>query len=132
MAPWPILSTITFLPLIGAILIMTLPRTEAGARNVRWLALGTSLVTFVASLFIFAYYDPTNAGFQLVERKEWIPGTGIIYQKGIDGISIWFVLVSTFLTPICIISAWHAIHDRVREFMIAMLVLEVMMVGMFT
>jgi NADH-quinone oxidoreductase subunit M len=132
MAPWPILSTITFLPLIGALLIMTLPQTEAGVRNVRWLALGTSLVTFVASLFIFAYYDPSNAGFQLIERKEWIPGTGIIYQKGIDGISIWFVLVSTFLTPICIISAWNAIHDRVREFMISMLVLETMMVGMFS
>ena len=132
MAPWPILSTITFLPLIGALLIMTLPQTEAGVRNVRWLALGTSVVTFIASLFILVYYDPANPAFQLIERKEWIPGTGIIYQKGIDGISIWFVLVSTFLTPICIISSWHAIHNRVREFMIAMLVLETMMVGMFS
>ncbi len=66
MAPWPILSTITFLPLIGALLIMTLPATEAGTRNVRWLALGTSVVTFIASLFILVYYDPTNPAFQLI------------------------------------------------------------------
>jgi NADH-quinone oxidoreductase subunit M len=132
MAPWPILSLVTFVPLLGALLIMILPQTEAGVRNTRWLALGTSVITFILSLFILVYYDGSNPGFQLIERKEWIPGTGIIYQKGVDGISIWFVLVSTFLTPICIISAWKAIHDRVREFMIAMLVLETMMVGMFT
>src|ERR1700733_1674466 len=132
MAPWPILSIITFLPLLGAVLIAMLPQTEAGVRNVRWGALWTSAITFVVSLFILVYYDASNPGFQLIERMEWIPGTGIIYQKGVDGISIWFVLVSTFLTPICIISAWKAIHDRVREFMIAMLVLETMMVGMFT
>jgi NADH-quinone oxidoreductase subunit M len=132
MAPWPILSIVTFLPLLGAALIMFLPQTDAGVRNMRWTALWTSVVTFVVSLFILVYFDPSNPGFQLIERKEWIPGTGIIYQKGVDGISIWFVLVSTFLTPICVISAWKAIHDRVREFMIAMLVLETMMVGMFS
>jgi NADH-quinone oxidoreductase subunit M len=132
MAPWPILSIVTFLPLLGALLIMLLPQTEAGVRNTRLAALYTAVITFVVSLFILVYYDPANPGFQLIERKEWIPGTGIIYQKGVDGISIWFVLVSTFLTPICILSSWHAIHDRVREFMISMLVLETMMVGMFT
>jgi NADH-quinone oxidoreductase subunit M len=132
MAPWPILSIITFLPLLGAVLIMMLPQTEAGVRNTRLAALYTAVITFVVSLFILVYYDGSNPGFQLIERAEWIPGTGIIYQKGVDGISIWFVLVSTFLTPICILSSWHAIHDRVREFMISMLVLETMMVGMFT
>lgn len=132
MAPWPILSIVTFLPLLGAALIMILPQTEAGVRNIRWTALWTSAITFIVSLFIVAYFDPSNPGFQLIERKEWIPGTGIIYQKGVDGISIWFVLVSTFLTPVCIISAWSAIKTRVREFMIAFLVLETMMVGMFS
>ncbi|MDB5397094.1 MAG: NADH-quinone oxidoreductase chain 13 [Rhodospirillales bacterium] len=132
MAPWPILSIITFLPLLGAVLIMLLPQTDAGVRNVRWTALWTSAITFVVSLFILVYYDPNNPGFQLIERAEWIPGTGIIYQKGVDGISIWFVLVSTFLTPICIVSAWTSIQNRVREFMIAFLVLETMMVGMFS
>jgi NADH-quinone oxidoreductase subunit M len=132
MAPFPILSYVTFLPLVGALIIAFLPQTEAGLRNIRVTALGTGVITFILSLFILVYYDPANPGFQLIERAEWIPGTGIIYQKGVDGISIWFVLVSTFLTPICVLSSWHAIHDRVREFMIAMLVLEVMMVGMFT
>jgi NADH-quinone oxidoreductase subunit M len=128
----PILSIVTFFPLVGALIIMFLPQTEAGVRNIRITALGAAVITFIVSLFILVYYDPSNPGFQLIERKEWIPGTGVIYQKGVDGISLWFVLVSTFLTPICIISSWKAIHDRVREFMIAMLVLETMMVGMFT
>jgi NADH-quinone oxidoreductase subunit M len=132
MAPWPILSIVTFMPLLGAALIMMLPQTPAGVRNIRWTALWTSLIVFAISLFILVYFDPANPGFQLVERSEWIPGTGIIYQKGVDGISIWFVLVSTLLTPICIISVWEAIQTRVREFMIALLVLETMMVGMFT
>jgi NADH-quinone oxidoreductase subunit M len=132
MAPFPILTYVTFLPLVGALIIMFLPQTEAGVRNMRMTALGTGVITFILSLFILVYYDPANPGFQLIERAEWIPGTGIIYQKGVDGISLWFVLVSTFLTPICILSSWHAIHDRVREFMVSMLVLEVMMVGMFT
>jgi NADH-quinone oxidoreductase subunit M len=132
MPTFPILSIVTFFPLVGAFFIMFLPQTEAGVRNMRIVALATGVITFILSLFILVYYDPANPGFQLIERAEWIPGTGIIYQKGVDGISIWFVLVSTFLTPICILSSWHAIHDRVREFMVAMLVLEVMMVGMFT
>jgi NADH-quinone oxidoreductase subunit M len=132
MAPWPILSIVTFLPLLGAALLMLLPQTEAGVRNMRWTALWTSVITFIVSLFILVYFDPHNPGFQLVERAEWIPGTGIIYQKGVDGISIWFVLVSTFLTPICIAAAWKSIQTRVREFMIAFLVLETMMVGMFS
>jgi NADH-quinone oxidoreductase subunit M len=88
--------------------------------------------SFAVSLLILVYFDSRNPGFQLIERMDWIPGTGIIYQKGVDGISIWFVLVSTFLTPICVMSAWEAIHNRVREFMVALLVLETMMIGMFT
>jgi len=132
MPTFPILSLVTFFPLVGVLFIAFLPQTEAGLRNIRITALATGVITFLLSLAILFYYDPANPGFQLIERAEWIPGTGIIYQKGVDGISIWFVLVSTFLTPICILSSWHAIHDRVREFMISMLVLEVMMVGMFT
>ena len=132
MASWPILSIVTFLPLVGALIIMALPQTEAGVRNIRWTALWTSLITFIVSLFILVNFDARNPGFQLMERAEWIPGTGIIYQKGVDGISIWFVLVATFLTPICVLSTWEAISKRVREFMIALLVLETMMVGMFT
>jgi NADH-quinone oxidoreductase subunit M len=132
MAPWPVLSIVTFLPLLGAALIMMLPETPAGIRNIRLAALYTSLVTFAISIFILVYFDPANPGFQLIERREWIPGTGIIYQKGVDGISLWFVLISTFLTPICVLAVWESVQKRVREFMVALLVLETMMVGMFT
>jgi len=132
MASWPVLSIITFLPLLGAALIMALPQSEAGVRNMRWTALWTSLITFAISLFILVYFDPKNPGFQLIERAEWIPGTGILYQKGVDGISLWFVLVSTLLTPICVVAVWESIKTRVREFLVALLVLETMMVGMFT
>src|SRR4051812_26944332 len=99
MASWPILSIVTFLPIVGAIAIAMLPQTPAGVRNIRWTALWTALVTFVVSLFIIFQFDPRNPGFQLIERGEWIPGTGIIYQKGVDGISVWFVLAATLLTP---------------------------------
>src|SRR3984885_7413574 len=134
MAPWPFLSVITFLPLLGALLILFFVRgeDEKAKKISSQIALGTSLVTFVISLFIFHYFDPTNPGFQLVEKYVWIPSFNIMYQKGIDGISIWFVLISTFLTPICVLSAQGGLSKRVKEFMIAMLVLETMMVGMFT
>jgi len=134
MAPWPLLSTITFLPLAGALFILIFVRGDNPASKVisSQIALWTSLITFAVSLGVFCYFDPANPGFQLVERVEWVPSFNILYQKGIDGISIWFVLISTLLTPICILSAMGGLSKRVKEFMIAMLVLETMMVGMFT
>jgi NADH-quinone oxidoreductase subunit M len=134
MAPWPLLSIITFLPLLGALGIMFFVRGEEARTKTlsSQIALAVSLITFVISLFIFKYFDPSNAGFQLVEKYVWIPSFNIMYQKGIDGISIWFVLISTFLTPICVLSAKGGLSKRVKEFMIALLVLETMMVGMFT
>jgi NADH-quinone oxidoreductase subunit M len=136
MAPWPLLSIITFLPLLGALLIMLCARggdgNERGGKVAQQIALWTSLITFAISLMVFRYFDPSNAGFQLVEKHVWIPSFNIIYQKGVDGISIWFVLISTLLTPICILSGIGGVHKRVKEFMIALLVLETMMVGMFT
>jgi len=134
-APWPILSIVTFLPLVGALLILLGVRGADEERTGRLsghLALATSLITFVISLAIFHYFDPSNAGFQLVEKIVWIPSFNIMYQKGIDGISVWFVFISTLLTPICVLSAIGGVKKRVKEFMIALLVLETMMVGMFT
>ncbi len=133
-APWPILSIVTFLPLLGALLIMFFVRggDEKTGKAAGRVALWTSLITFAISLLIFKYFDPANAGFQLVEKLVWIPSFNIMYQKGIDGISIWFVFVSTLLTPICVLSAIGGVKKRVKEFMIALLVLETMMVGMFT
>jgi len=134
MAPWPLLSIITFLPLFGALLILFFVRGEGDkpAKLSSQIALLTSLVTFIVSLFIFKYFDPSNPGFQLAEKFAWIPSFNILYQKGIDGISLWFVLISTFLTPICVLSAMGGVSKRVKEFMIALLILETMMIGMFT
>ncbi len=133
MTGWPILSLITFLPLVGAFfcLVVNGPK-EAVERNCRSIALATTLLTFVISLVLWARFDPTKAGFQFEEKAAWVPALGIGYHVGIDGISLFFVLLSTLLTPICILASWESIHVRVKEYMVAFLVLETFMVGMFT
>ncbi|MBM3647497.1 MAG: NADH-quinone oxidoreductase subunit M [Alphaproteobacteria bacterium] len=132
MTSWPILSLVTFLPLVGALfcLVVNGPK-EAVERNCRSVALVTSVVTFLISLLLWARFDVTKAGFQFVEKADWVPALGIGYHMGIDGISLFFVLLSTLLTPICILSSWDAVHVRVKEYMVAFLVLETFMVGMF-
>jgi len=136
-----ILSIITFLPLLGALGILFFVRggedNKAAEKNAQNVALIVSLVTFVLSLFILKLFDPSsagfqNTGFQLMEHYTWIPAFNIAYIKGVDGISVWFVLIATFLTPICVLSAIGGVKKRIKEFMIALLVLETMMVGMFT
>ena len=132
MSDWPLLSLVTFLPLVGAFFIMLIRgEPETVAQNSKAVALWTALVTFVLSLFILANFDPAKADFQLVERATWLPGWDIDYHMGIDGISLWFVLLSTLLTPIVIISSWHSVKERVREYMIAFLVMDTLMVGVF-
>jgi len=132
MASWPILSVVTFLPLVGALfcLVVQGPK-EAVDRNCRSAALITSLVTFVVSLLLWVHFDPTKAGFQFEEKVAWIPALNIGYHMGVDGISLFFVLLSTLLTPICVLASWEAVEVRVREYMVAFLVLETFMVGMF-
>ena len=133
MTGWPILSLVTFLPLVGALfcLIVNGPK-EAVERNCRSIAIVTTLLTFVISLVLWAKFDPSKAGFQFEEKAAWVPALGIGYHVGIDGISLFFVLLSTLLTPICILASWESIHVRVKEYMVAFLVLETFMVGMFT
>ncbi len=132
MAHWPLLSLTTFLPLAGVAAILLLRGEEQDmARNARWIALWTSLVVFAVSLAVWANFDPTRSNFQLVERADWLPDFNISYHMGVDGISLFFVLLSTFLTPICVVASWTAIQRRVKEYMIAFLVLETMMVGIF-
>jgi len=128
-----LLSIITFLPLFGAGCILLLVRgTEPEvAANSRWVALWTTAVTFLLSLGVWIGFDPASADFQFVESVEWLPGQGIGYHMGVDGISLFFVLLSTFLTPLCVLASWESIKTRVREYMVAFLVLETMMVGMF-
>src|SRR6201999_2137461 len=132
MSNWPLLSLVTFLPLVGGAFILLLRGDEAlVARNARWIALWTSLITFALSIPLWTGFDPTSADFQFVEQADWMPSLHINYHMGIDGISLFFVLLSTLLTPICILASWEAVHTRVKEYMLAFLILETMMVGMF-
>jgi NADH-quinone oxidoreductase subunit M len=128
---WPILSTVTFLPLLGALLIVALRGgDEAADRNARFIALWTTLVTFALSLVLWRDFDPTTAQFQFVEQRAWL---GVIkFHMGVDGISLPFVLLTTLLMPLCILASWVSITERVKEYMIAFLVLETLMLGVFT
>jgi NADH-quinone oxidoreductase subunit M len=127
---WPILSVITFLPIAGAIFITTLGDDAAGVRNARWAALWTTLFTFAISLLLLWRFDPSSAEFQFLEKRPWLGGS-INYSMGVDGISLPFVVLTTALMPIAILASWDAIQSRVREYMIAFLVLETLMVGTF-
>ena len=131
-AGFPLLSLLTFLPLAGVVAILCIRGDEATvASNARWTALWTSLIVFVLSLILWFRFDPRVADAQFVEQMSWLPEFGVNYHMGVDGISMLFVLLSTFLTPLCILASWEAVQNRVREYMIAFLVLETMMVGMF-
>jgi NADH-quinone oxidoreductase subunit M len=130
MASWPILSVVTFLPLVGALFIALLPEDEAGIRNARWTALWTTLITFIISLILVWRFDPASADFQFVEKHAWL-GANISYAMGVDGISLLFVVLTTALMPISILASWTSIQLRVRDYMIAFLVLETLMVGTF-
>jgi len=126
-----ILSLITFLPLAGALLIAFVRGDEATvARNARYVALWTTGFTFVLSLYIWWKFDPTTADFQFVQETQWLGGA-INYHVGVDGISMLFVILTTFLMPACILASWDAIQTRVKEYMIAFLVLETLMIGVF-
>jgi len=133
MSDFPILSLVTFLPTLGALAILVLVRGDdaMAARNARYVALLVSSLTFLLSLFIWFGFDAGTHEFQMVERAEWIPGLNIAYHMGVDGISMLFVLLSTFLTPICVLASWEVITRRVKEYMISFLILETFMVGMF-
>src|SRR5690348_5333399 len=131
MASWPILSVTTFLPLVGALFIMLMRgEDEVVKRNARWVALWTTLITLAVSLLVLWRFDPSSAEFQFVEKKPWLAGT-IWYRMGVDGISLPFVILTTALMPICILASWRAIEARVKEYMIAFLVLETLMIGTF-
>jgi len=128
----PLLSLVTFLPLVGAALLMLLKGDDAVIANKsRIVALVVTTLTFLLSLPILFGFDATTADFQFVEKKIWFESYGISYHMGIDGISLFFVMLSTFLTPLCVLASWHAVTKRVREYMIAFLLLETFMIGTF-
>lgn len=131
MTDWPILTTVTFLPLVGVLLILFIrDEGDVARRNIKNVALLTTVITFLLSLLIWIYFDNANPGFQFVEKAGWLGG-GISYHMGVDGISMLFVILTTFLMPLCILASWEAIETRVKQYMIAFLILETMMIGVF-
>ena len=132
MTTWPILSVLTFLPLFGALIVyVSRGDDEAARRNSRWIALWTTLVTFAVSLILVWRFDPAQTDFQFVEKTSWL-ATGITYHMGVDGISLPLIILTTAIMPLCIIASWRAITVRVREYMMAFLILETLMVGTFS
>ncbi len=131
MAGWPILSVVTFLPIVGALFILFLNGEDAAVkRNIRYVAFWTTTVTFAVSLLLVWHFDASTAEFQFVEQRPWLGGA-INYHMGVDGISLPFVILTTALMPLCILASWEVIQTRVKEYMIAFLALETLMVGTF-
>ncbi len=127
LASAPILSIVMFLPLVGAVIIGFL--NPEAKDNARWVALWTTTITFLVSLIVWFHFDTTASGFQFVEVRNWLDI--FKFKLGVDGISVLFVLLTTFLLPLCVLSSWVVIQDRVKEYMIAFLVLETLMIGVF-
>lgn len=130
MTDWPILSVVTFLPLLGGLFIFAIRgNDEVAIRNTRFVALWTTVVTFFLSLLLWINFDQTTPDFQFVEKVNWL-GESINYHMGVDGISVLFVILTTFLMPLTILASWN-VTTRVKEYMIAFLVLETLMIGVF-
>ena len=124
-----ILTLVTFMPLAGALLLLLFPRRD---RDIRVFALVISLLTFGLSLHLPVYFQRHAAGFQYEVDKQWIASPNIHYHMGVDGISMWLILLTTFLTPLCVLISWTSVHDRVKEFFILLLILETALIGVFT
>ncbi len=124
-----ILTLVTFAPLLGGLLLILFPRRD---RDIRIFALVVSLLTFVLSLHLPVYFSRAQTGFQYVVDKPWVSTPNIHYHMGVDGISLWLVVLTTFLTPLCVLISWKSIHERVKEFFILLLILETALIGVFT
>jgi NADH-quinone oxidoreductase subunit M len=130
MIDWPILSLTTFLPLLGVVFVLMVSGNDDQAKGqMRMVALVTTGMTFVCrwSSGLFRLLEP---GFQFVEERDWL-GSNISYKMGVDGISVLFVILTTFLMPFCILASWESVQKRVREYMVAFLILETLMIGVF-
>ena len=127
-----LLTIVTFLPLAGALIIILLAPgdVQIGARNARYVALWTTIITLIFALVIWIGFDPSSPDFQFVEEYPWLGGA-ITYKMGVDGISVLFVVLTAFLMPACILASWTSITVRVKEYMIAFLLLETLMIGVF-
>ncbi len=126
---FPILSLMTYLPLVGVFFISLLPKECKG--GVRWTALAFTIANLLVSLWIPAYFDSTTAQMQFVEKVSWIPSLGVTYFFGLDGISLWLVLLTTFLSVIAVICSWESVGMRLKEYYAFLLMLETGMLGVF-
>ncbi|MGA7684599.1 MAG: NADH-quinone oxidoreductase subunit M [Terriglobales bacterium] len=124
-----VLTLVTFTPALGGLLILLIPRRD---RDIKLFALVISLLAFVASLHLPVHLHRSLAGFQFEIDKPWIASPNIHYHMGVDGISVWLVVLTTFLTPLCVLISWTSIHERVKEFFILLLLLETALIGVFT
>jgi len=126
---FPLLSIVLWLPTLGALLLLFVPRDNIRAQ--RGLALVVALAAFAASLALYFAFDFSTPGFQFVDSYDWVPSWGITYGVSLDGVSLWLVLLTTFLTPLTLISTWDSVHKDFRGFQILMLLLETGMLGVF-
>jgi len=124
-----VLTLVTFTPLLGGLLLTVLPRRD---RDVRSFALVVSLLTFLASLHLPVHFQRAQTAFQYEIDRPWVSTPNIHYHMGVDGISLWLVLLTTFLTPLCVLISWKSVHERVKEFFILLLILETALIGVFT
>lgn len=124
-----ILSSLIFLPILGAIVIFLMPRSKE--LHIKWTAFAISVAVFIISLPLYTNFDKTTAHMQFVEKLSWVPALGISYFLGVDGISVLFVLLSTLITILCVTVSWNAITDRVKEFFASILLIEGSMIGVF-
>src|SRR5208283_822237 len=126
---YPVLSTVIFLPILGALLIFLTKRSSE--TFIRWTALAVSIINFVLSIPLFTGFDKTTAAMQFAEKRAWIPAWGINYSLGVDGISVLFVMLSTLLTILCVTVSWKSIKIKTKDFYAALLLIEGSMIGVF-
>ena len=128
---WPILSTLLLIPIFGSIIILLInSNDDIGRRNIKTVALYASIVNFIVSLLLWINFDKITSSFQYVEQYYWL-SENITYHVGVDGISIFLIILTTFLMPFCILTSWDSIKEKVKEYMIAFLILETLMIGVF-
>src|SRR5262249_13094320 len=129
--PFPILTTLIALPAAGAIILLFFKDEERNEALVRNVALLVSVLVFAESLLLWSRFSPATPDFQFVERHPWIPAFGIAYAVGVDGISLFLVVLTTFLTPLALLSSWQSVHEKTRTFCVFVLLLESAMLGVF-
>ena len=127
---FPILSSLILLPTIGALFLLFTKNKEENNFTAKYVALFTSVVNFLISIYLWISFDQSISSFQFVEERKWIEGF-VNFKVGVDGISILFIILTTFITPLCIISVNNSVKNRLRDFLIAILIMESFMIGVF-